>query len=313
MAAYKTLVSTNGLSREDWLKYRQGGIGGSDAAAIVGLNPYSSPTKVYADKLGFAAETPSNEAMRQGTDLEEYVARRFMDATGKKVRRLNAILQNVEHPFMYANVDRMVIGEKAGLECKTTSSYSKYDWESGDVPNTYYCQCQHYMATLGYSRWYLAVLVFSRGFYWYEIERNEDDIAALVAAEKEFWEEHVMKQVPPEPDGSAAASRIIRGMYDGVDGGEITLEGLDNDLARYDEIEAMMKVLETEKSAIAQRVQMQMGDAHVGLANGWRATWKPVTSTRIDSRKLKAEKPDVYEAYGKTSTSRRFSIKKEAV
>ena len=112
----KTKISTIGMSREDWLEHRRQSIGGSDAATIVGLNPYSSPYELWADKLGRIPPKEDNEAMRQGRDLEDYVARRFMAETGKRVRRENNIIKNSAVPFAHANVDRLVIGEKAGLE-----------------------------------------------------------------------------------------------------------------------------------------------------------------------------------------------------
>lgn len=312
MKAYKVLTSTKGLSHEEWLGYRMQGIGGSDAAAIVGLNPWSSPTAVFADKLGITPAKESSEAMRIGTDLEEYVAKRFTEATGKRVRRENNILQSIEHPFMLANVDRMIVGEKAGLECKTTSPYNKADWDGGTVPSPYYCQCQHYMGVLGFNKWYLAVLVLGTGFHWYEVERNEDDIAALIKAEEEFW--HLVEtKTAPEPDGSDASAAILRTMYDGSDGGEIMLTGLANDLKRYEEIQTMMRSLETEEAGIIQRIQSQMGNAHIGHADGWKATWKPSTSRRLDTKRIKSEQPDIYETYSKESTSRRFMLKKEAV
>ena len=85
------LISTVDMSHEEWLRYRKLGIGGSDAGSICGLNPYSSAIAVFQDKTQKeAGEKEDNEAMRQGRDLEEYVARRFMEETGKKVRRANA-------------------------------------------------------------------------------------------------------------------------------------------------------------------------------------------------------------------------------
>ena len=119
------LISTVDMSHEEWLRYRKLGIGGSDAGSICGLNPYSSAIAVFQDKTQKeAGEKEDNEAMRQGRDLEEYVARRFMEETGKKVRRANAIYGHPDHDFMMANVDRLVVGENAGLECKTASAYS---------------------------------------------------------------------------------------------------------------------------------------------------------------------------------------------
>ena len=149
------LAKTLDMPREEWLELRKKGIGGSDSAAIVGLDRYRSPFDVYADKLGLKPEIPDNEAMRQGRDLEQYVAERFMEATGKKVRRRNAMLQHPEYPFMIADIDRWVVGENAGLECKTTSALNRAKFNQGEYPPSYYVQCVHYMAVTGAERWYL--------------------------------------------------------------------------------------------------------------------------------------------------------------
>ena len=118
---YKNLIkiSTIGMSREDWLTERRKSLGGSDVAGILGLNEYSSPYSVYADKLGLLPEKEDTEAMRIGRDLEDYVASRFTEKTGKKVRRENSIIRNPDYPYLHANVDRVVVGENAVLECKT--------------------------------------------------------------------------------------------------------------------------------------------------------------------------------------------------
>ena len=122
-------ISTKGMTREEWLKLRKTGIGGSDAGAICGLNPYSSPVKIYQDKTQEATEEEDNESMRQGRDLEDYVARRFMEETGLKVRRSGQMYRSEEYPFMLANVDRLIVGQDAGLECKTASAFSADKWK----------------------------------------------------------------------------------------------------------------------------------------------------------------------------------------
>lgn len=105
-----TRKSTVGQSEKQWLQLRKTGIGGSDAGAVCGLNPYASPIAVFQDKTSDTIEDQDNEAMRQGRDLEEYVARRFMEATGLKVRRSNCMYRSVEHPWMIADVDRLIVG-----------------------------------------------------------------------------------------------------------------------------------------------------------------------------------------------------------
>jgi putative phage-type endonuclease len=176
------------MPHQEWLEQRKKSIGGSDAASIIGLNPWSSPYSVWADKLGKIPPKEDNEAMRLGRDLEDYVAKRFTEATGKKLRRENNILINPEYPFAHANVDRMVTGEDAGFEAKTTSALNLKKFKNGEFPDNYYAQCTHYLAVTGCKRWYLGVLILGIGFEWFVLERDEDEIAALMNAEKNFWE-----------------------------------------------------------------------------------------------------------------------------
>lgn len=138
-------ISTMGMEHEEWLRLRKGGIGGSDAGAVCGLNLYRSPMAVYWEKTTDTLDLSDNEAMRQGRDLENYVAQRFTEETGKKVRRSNKMYWSEEHPFMYADVDRLLVGEDAGLECKTVSAYNAGKWENGAIPMHYLMQCIHYM------------------------------------------------------------------------------------------------------------------------------------------------------------------------
>lgn len=161
------LANTSEMSHEEWLAARRKGIGGSDAAAIAGLNKWKSPVAVYLEKIGQAPEeNVSSEAAYWGTVLEDVVAQEFSKRTGLKVRRRNAILQHPEHSFMLANVDRLIVGEKAGLECKTASEYLKEEWKDDEVPAQYLIQCQHYMAVTGYDAWWIAVLIGGNKFIY---------------------------------------------------------------------------------------------------------------------------------------------------
>lgn len=145
----KKLINTLHLDRKEWLRYRKQGIGGSDAGAVCGFNKYRTAMQVYYDKTSDEIEEFDNEAMRLGRDLEEYVAKRFTEATGKKVRRANAMFYDEKNPFMLADVDRMVVGENAGLEIKTASPYVKSEWADDKIPLSYQMQCFHYMSVTG--------------------------------------------------------------------------------------------------------------------------------------------------------------------
>lgn len=179
----KKIVSTNGMPEEIWLKYRKQGIGGSDAGAVCGLNPYKTAMEVYHDKTTDEVERVDNEAMKQGRAFEEYVARRFMEATGKKVRRSNAIYCDEKNSFMIADVDRLIVGENAGLECKTASPFMADKWKDGRIPMSYQIQCHHYMSVCNADAWYIAVLIYGKEFKYYRIERDEQIITDLIQIE----------------------------------------------------------------------------------------------------------------------------------
>ncbi len=307
----QVFAKTLDMPRGEWLELRRQGIGGSDAAAIVGLNRWRSAFDVYADKLGLKPEQPDNEAMRQGRDLEDYVASRFCEATEKKVRRRNAILQHPEHTFMTANIDRWVVGENAGLECKTTSVLNRAKFSQGEFPPNYYVQCVHYMAVTGAERWYLAVLVLNKAFHVFTIERDENEIQALVATEKDFWENHIMKQIPPAPDGSESTSELLKKMFPEAKEREKTaLFGYEDKIEQYLYLDAKVKELERERDRFKQELQLALGDAEIGQAQGYIVEWKNQVRQTLDTARLKKEQVEIYQQYLKPAqTVRMFKIK----
>lgn len=303
----KELANTKGLSTEEWLALRKKGIGGSDAGAILGVNPWRSAMDVYVDKIHpEEVEEKSSEAMMFGSFAEEYVAKRFEQETGKKVRNRNAILQHDDYPWMIADLDRVVVGEKALLECKTTNAFNGKAWDNDDVPPSYLVQVMHYLAVTGYEKAYVACLIGNSRFVIREIERDDDAITALINAEKDFWENHVLAGVMPDPDGSTAASTLIKDMYpEGAPKKEIQLTG-QYDMQRYDEICSMIKRLETEKKEREQQMQMEMEDAEIGWIGHRKVTWSTrAPRVTVDSKKLKKDYPDVYEATKKVGKSYR--------
>ncbi len=305
----KKLVATAGLDRKEWLRYRKRGLGGSDAGAVCGLNPYRTAMQVYDDKTTDATEETDNEAMRQGRELEDYVARRFMEAAGKKVRRANFMYYDEENPFMLADVDRMIVGENAGLECKTASPYLADRWKNGEIPVSYQIQCYHYMSVCNADAWYIAVVIFGREFKYYRIERDEEVISDLRQIERNFWENHILKRILPEPDGSELADKVISGYFKKSMEETIPLRGFDEKLGRRQELESLLDEMTTEKKQIEQELKLYLGEAEAAENANYRVSWKSVNSQRIDEKRLKEERPEVYEQYRKTLSFRRFTVK----
>lgn len=302
-------ISTVGMGREEWLKHRETSIGGSDAAAIVGLNEWVSPYSLWADKTGRIPPKADNEAMRQGRDLESYVASRWEEATGKKVRRCNAILKNSAYPYAHANIDRDVVGENAGLECKTTSILRLKEFKGGEYPAAYYVQCVHYMAVTGAAKWYLAVLVLNKGFYHYVIERDEAEIDALMAAEQAFWG-YVERDEPPPVDGSVATSDALDTIYRDSIGGSADLFGLEDALTGYLSAKAALKQLQAEASKHENTIKERLGELETGLCGKYRVTWKSQVRRTFDAKGYATDHPDAdLSGYYSASTFRKFTVK----
>lgn len=308
----KTLLQTIDLPREEWLKARKTGIGGSDAAAIAGINPWKSPISVYLEKIGEAPEVEENERMYWGKVLEDVVAQEFSKQTGFKVQRRNAILQHPEHQFMIANLDRVFIkdGKVSGiLECKTANEYSKDQWEGDKIPNHYYLQVQHYLEVTGFDEAYIAVLIGGNKFIYKKIQRDQDIINYLIKIESDFWK-MVQDKTPPAMDGSADADNILSYLYpESEPEKEIRLDSMEDKLEELDRLKADIAELDRQKKEIEQTIKNEMEDAEVAIVGERKITWRTVISNRIDSKKLKKERPEVYEEFVKESVSRRFTIK----
>ena len=309
----KRFVNTANLDKTEWLRARKMGITGTDAGAIAGMNPYKSSFSVYQEKVTPEVEADvDNERMREGRDLEEYVARRFTEQTGLKTKRALAIFQNDAHPLLLADFDRLIIGQRAGLECKTVSPYASGQWANGKIPAHYLMQVQHYLAVSGYECWYIAALIFGQELIIHKVPRDEELIESLITVEERFWNEHVVKQVPPEPDGSNDYTKMLERKYRGDREKELELFGMDPMLNRRAELEELIDKLNKEKTVIDQEIKGKMGEASYANTQQYRISWVESTQNRIDTKALKQEAPQTYERYLKQIVSRRFSVKKIA-
>lgn len=305
-----TKIPVKDMSREEWLKLRRTGIGGSDAGSICGMNPYSNAMKVYRDKTCDTVEEQDNEAIRQGRDLEEYVAQRFMEETGLKVRRSNFMYRNLEYPFMIADVDRLVIGEDAGLECKTTSTYNVDKWKDGEIPLHYIMQCYHYMAVTGKKAWYIATVILGREFTYRRLEWDDNLISQMIAAEQYFWENHVAKGIIPNPDGSKACDEVLKQYFQTAKKATtVELVGFDEKLNRREELLTQIAQLQQEQNQIEQEIKLYMKDNEIAVSGNFKVLWSNVEKISLDTKRIIQEKPEIYQDYAKVSMYRRFQVK----
>lgn len=299
------------MDRTEWLKARKQGLGGSDCGTIMGVNKWKSSFQLFLEKTGDYIEEIDNEFIYWGNRLEDMVAEEFAKRTGKKVRRNNHLLVHPEHDFMLANLDRVVVGERALLECKTTSAYNKDQWESDNVPATYLCQIQHYLAVTGYEKAYIAVLIGGNHFVWKEIPRDDELIEMIIEREKHFWENHVLANNPPPIDGSPAASEFLNKLYPDDNGETIMLsEEEDKLIDALEHVKAEMKDLEALKKRYENELKMKLEDSTFGVTSLYEVSYKSQVRNTIDSKRLREEMPDIAKKYMKSSQSRPLKIKK---
>ncbi|SCN41551.1 YqaJ viral recombinase family nuclease [Bacillus wiedmannii] len=308
----KVLVNTLNMDRAQWLQARTQGIGGSDVSAIAGLNKWKSVVQVFFEKTqAIEKEDIQSESAYFGNVLEEVVAKEFSKRTDLKVQRRNALLQHPEYPWMLANVDRLIVGEKIGLECKTSSEYLKKEWEDEEVPAAYLLQCQHYMAVTGYEAWWIAVLIGGNKFVHKKIERDEELIQYLIDIEKDFWINNVEKNEPPMFDGSDASTELLKHLYPESIADSFVSLGKQEELLieARDQVDREIKVLQEQKVEYENKIKAKLGTSETGGTENYKVFWKSYTTNRFDSKRFKADHPDLYEQYVKESKSRKFTVK----
>ena len=306
-----TKVSTKDMSREAWLERRRLSIGGSDAGALLGLSQYTSPYALWCDKTGKIKpeDISDKEAVRLGNDLEQYVAERWMEKTGKKCRKSNCFIYNDKYPFAHANIDRAVVGEDGGLECKTTTSWEiLQQCRDGNYPDTWYAQITHYMMVTGAKCWYLGVLVLGKGFFEFTIERNEAEIEALAAAEAAFWQ-RVENNTPPALDGSEATQEALRTILgDSMDGRSTDLSGVGNHVTVYLSLKERIKQMEKELGEHQAIIMQYMGFAEKGTYGNATVSFKSQTRKTFDRKAFEAANGPIADIFFTTSTIRPFKV-----
>lgn len=308
----KIIVKTNNLSREEWLKYRLQGIGGSDVSVIAGINPFRSVYQLWLEKTKQTEpEQTDSEFAHFGRILEPIVRKEFMQRTGKKVRQKHMLLQSEEYPFMLADLDgtiREPNGELSLFEAKTASAYQQQTWEE-EVPAPYLLQVQHYMAVTGAKRTYLAALVGGNHFYSHVVEREEEMIEKIIAMEKYFWETYVLGGVEPLPDGSEVTTRYFNHKFCQSNGTTVPLpEEALSVCDEYEQLSQKIKELETAKNAAGNQLKSYLKEAETGTVGNRKITWKQINKSTIDTKRLKSENPEIYNHYLRQSSYRKLTI-----
>lgn len=309
------LASTTQLSREEWLQIRSTGIGSSDAAAAIGLSSYKCSLSLWLEKTGrqLPEDISEKEAVVWGTVMEPVLAKMYAERTGRKVRRVNAVLQHPEHPFMLANLDREVITENGTgvLEIKTAGFYSAQQWDDG-VPVAYQCQVLHQLAVTGHAWADVAVLIAGQEFRIYRIERDDDKIADLIQRESQFWS-WVTNNQQPDPDGSYDAQQALLSLFPTDNGQTLDFSesGPFNDLfAELLTLRHRKEEIEQQESTLKHRIQAALGSATTAIFQQGKVTWRKAKDRLVpDLDRLSLEHPELLQQYAKAVPgARRFII-----
>lgn len=313
------LVDTRKIERADWLQVRKSGIGGSDAAAAVGLNPHKSALELWMEKTGREGElrypdpADTREPVFWGALLEPIVAAAYTQQTGHKVRKVNAVLRHPTVPYMLANLDREIVAVPGVqiLECKTAGEFGARLWKEG-VPEYVQLQVQHQLAVTGKQAADVAVLLCGQKLEVHRIERDDALIERLIELEGHFWR-YVTEDKPPPPDGTDSADRALRALYP-----RDRCQTLDwsADLvmsAVFSDLLAVRQQLETQlhlEASLKQQIQQHMGDATRVRFEQGSVTWKrSKDSETVDIELLLSDHPDLKQRYAKDKPgSRRFLI-----
>lgn len=309
----QVLTNTKNMTREEWLEWRNRGIGGSDVATICGLNKYKSALELWMEKRGYKEKEEAGESAYWGTVMEPIIREEFINRSGLQVDTISLMLKHPEYDFMLANVDGIVTdqeGKKCIFEAKTASAYKLDQWKDDEIPEGYMLQIQHYMAVTGYERTYIAVLIGGNTFKYKVIDKDEELISMIIEIEKKFWN-CVINDIPPEADGSESCTNMINRLYKSSkkDSEIILPDEFQKLIDEYNNNKDREAYYSEKKNECVNKLKSLMEDNEIAVINNSKITWKSSVSERIDSKKLKEEQPEIYNKYLKKVNMRRFIIK----
>ena len=320
-------ISTAGMEYEDWLKKRADSLGGSDAGAVMGMNNFASPLTLYLQKKGLVAVSETSRAAKRGKILEPVIRQITVeDFPRLEIEPVPFMFFHPVYPFMSANIDGVIYAQDVvnvrgqdvlgvgGHEIK--SARTDYGWGEDEIPDSHYCQVQHYMAVLDLL-WFMVSVYILDGeeVRHYIIRRNAEFADKLIAAEKDFWENYIVPGVMPAAIGIENEDDMITGMFHGTQG-TIRLGEAEQELcAEHVRLNAAKKAIENRMKAIAITVKEAViktaGDNLVekkasAVAGPYTVSWSFFETRRVDTDALK--KAGLYDQYAKVSETDRFMI-----
>lgn len=287
-------------------------IGGSDAAGVLGLSRWDTPLSVWAEKTGqYIKPEVESEAAELGKELEDYVAKRFSRKTGKNVQRAESKYFHPQANFLGATIDRRVVGEDAGLECKTASAWKSKEWEGEEIPQEYIIQCYHYMMVTGLKKWYLAVLIGNQDFKIKELFWDEKFINSMREREVDFWKEYVLTKVPPMGMVTKRDADVLLGLYPVAqeERGIVLSDKANILIENLDAYKKDLKNLEGQIDLHENQLKAMLGEAEFGATGINRIYWQNTLTRRFDTKAFEKVYPDIAKQFKPAKPGRRFWYK----
>jgi putative phage-type endonuclease len=312
----RRILDKSNMTEADWQAYRekQKGIGGSDVATILGLNPYKTAFTLWLEKTG-QIEPPNlsgNQAIEWGNILEPVIREKFAKETGFEVFENHWVMQHELFDFMVANIDGEVIdpqfkGERGVLEIKTAGERMKDQWNDGP-PHHYMLQIQHYLAVLDYSYAYVAVLISGQTFKFFLIERDDYVIHQIIQAEKDFME-MVENNIAPEISGHRADTEYLANEFpeDNGETGELD-RALEAFALRYSEIQKQAKLLQEEADYLKNKIKLQAKNFKILKSSEIKINMPTIKKVSFNTKQFEKDHPDLYEEYQNKETIYRSFI-----
>ncbi len=301
------------LDRRDpaWKEAARRGLGASDAAALVGLNPYDSLPALYARKKGLL-DTGPTPAMRVGLAVEPLVEQLWREATGKRCRQVRGLFVDGEKDYFRAHVHRKVVGENAGLSLKMAGPFAKLDLKGPRPPALYLCQCQWIMMVCGFDRMYLALLSLNgyRLRCW-ELAPDRLMIQALRRAGEDFWNRHILLDQTPSPDGSPASALALEALSPPPAPGGVSLEQQAQIIRRYVDLGGQVEALRKEREALAQQLRLALDGHPQGQGGGYQVSWVSQRRETLDAAALRDALPQVYRQFLREKTVNALRVTRE--
>jgi putative phage-type endonuclease len=321
-------ISTVNMENDAWLEKRRDGIGGSDAGAIMGMSGYGSPLTVYLQKKNLVPRGETSRAAHRGKILEPMIRMETTkDFPGLQIEPVPAMFSDPDNPYMIANLDGAIFAETpieirgqtieglGGHEIK--SAKTNYGWGEDEIPDSYYCQVQHYMKVLGLPWFVVSVYILDdETLNHYVIRRNDEFITRLVEAEKDFWENYIQKDIMPAAVGIENEEDMITSMFDG--GSSLVLGEEEQELCRqYVEAHAKFNEAKEKKEVISVMIkeilvqkQSKNGERRISATAGiFNISWSRFLRHDVDTEALKRD--GLYDKYAKVSDSGQMRITKK--